>query len=175
MIEEWPRGCLQLYTGEGKGKTTAAIGLAIRAAGAGMKVYMGQFLKSRETSELLALQRFTDTIVIEQFGSGEWVKEYSEEEAARAKTGLEAVRQILKSGNYRVVIADEILGTLRHGLLTVEELVGLVNDRPEMTELVFTGREAPHELIELADLVTQIRSVKHYYETGLPARRGIEF
>lgn len=171
----WPRGCVQLYTGEGKGKTTAALGLALRAAGSGLRVYIGQFLKARACGEVAALERFSDRIQLERFGSSNWAKAGDPVETERAQEGLVRAREALRGGGFSLVILDEILGALRLGLLELPQVLELLEQRPVGVELVLTGRDAPAKLIERADLVSRIEAVKHYYTTGLPARAGIEY
>ena len=170
-------GQFQIYTGDGKGKTTAALGLALRASGAGLKVYFCQFIKDREYSEIRALKRLPN-ITVEQFGSGKGILTRREKEAADtdcASAGYNKLTEALTSGEYDVVIADEINCAMTCGLLTEAELLKLADLRPEGTELVFTGRGASEALIKRADLVTDMRMVKHYYrEKRLPAREGIE-
>ena len=170
-------GQFQVYTGDGKGKTTAALGLALRAAGAGLRVYFGQFMKDGKTGEYEAL-RHVPGITIEPFDSGRGLLIGRETEAAdlaSAKAGLEKVRAALTGGGYDLVIADEIHCALMCGLLAEQDLLGLADARPDHVELVFTGRGATAAILEKADLVTEMRAVKHYYrDKGLPARAGIE-
>jgi cob(I)alamin adenosyltransferase len=169
------RGFILVYTGNGKGKTTAAFGLAIRTAGAGMNVFIGQFLKSGRYSEVSALERFPERITCRQYGSGCRVDgNVSEADSRLARCGLEAVRWVTARGRYRLVILDEINIAVSFGLLTVEDLLELIEIKPAHVELVFTGRYAPSELIERSDLCTEMREVKHYYQNGVLARKGIE-
>ncbi len=173
---DWDRGYIQIYTGDGKGKTTAALGLALRSAGAGLRVYIGQFLKGTPTSEQVSLNAFGEQILIEQFGSGRWLgrgKEIDPAEHELAARGLEAIRSAM-NGGYGLVIADEILGAIHSGVLQEETVAALIRKKPASVELVLTGRNAPPKLIELADLVTEMRMVKHYYHDGVGARKGIE-
>ncbi|MFZ5799823.1 MAG: cob(I)yrinic acid a,c-diamide adenosyltransferase [Candidatus Omnitrophota bacterium] len=164
---------IHIYTGEGKGKTTAALGLALRAAGAGLRVYIGQFLKRGCFSEIKALKKFKN-ITVEQFGSGTFVKG-----AARKKDrdlsvrGLAKVKEILHE-DYDVVILDEIIVALNLKLVSWEKTVSLINDLPSKVELVLTGRGCPRELLRLADLVSEIREIKHYLRRGIRSRRGFE-
>ena len=171
----WERGCVQVYTGDGKGKTTAALGLALRAAGAGLHVFIAQFIKGIHSSELDALQRYSDLITIRQYGRGGFIrKEPEPEDIEAAEKGLAEARAAIESGEYDVVILDEANVAVHFGLFGVEELLALLDVRPEQVELVITGRKAPAELIARADLVTEMREVKHYYAAGVAARRGIE-
>mgnify|MGYP006278522487 CR=1 FL=1 len=171
----WPHGCLQVYTGDGKGKTTAALGLALRAAGAGMHVYIAQFMKGRDYSELHALRRLSPGIEVRRFGLRHFlVGVPTEEDRAVARSGLEAAREVLVAGNHDLVILDEANVAVDMGLFAVDDLLAVVDARPCAVELVVTGRKAHPRLIERADLVTEMREIKHYYRCGLPARTGIE-
>ena len=168
------KGCVQVYTGNGKGKTTAAIGLAVRALGAGMRVYFAQFLKSGDYSEKKILGAL-DNLVLKQFGTGGLItRNPSAEDMAAASRGLEEAREALKSGAYDLVILDEANVACSMGLITKEDVLSLLRDRPETTELVLTGRNAAPELIGAADLVTEMKEVKHYFASGISARKGIE-
>jgi cob(I)alamin adenosyltransferase len=165
---------IQVYTGEGKGKTTAALGLAIRAAGAGLRVYIGQFIKGREYSEIKILRRLKN-IKLEQFGRGCFIRNRpAKEDFDLAKRGLMRAKKIIADRDYRVVILDEINVALRLGLLKLKEILELIKDTPKDIELILTGRYAPKEIIKLADLVSQMKQIKHYYKKGTKARKGIE-
>ena len=169
------KGYIQVYTGDGKGKTTAALGLALRAAGAGLTVYIGQFLKQGHYNELEALKRFSDHIVIEQFGTGSYVfGTPSARDRQAAKQAYESVMEAILSGKYDVVIMDEANVALKFDLVSEEELLAAMDNKPESVELVITGRGATPGVIEKADLVTEMKPVKHYYENGVLARKGIE-
>ena len=169
------KGYVQIYTGEGKGKTTAAIGLALRAAGAGLKVFIGQFMKGGEYSELKSLERFRDLIAVEQYGTVHWVnRQPKKADRKLAIAGLERVQSILRGGEYDVVILDEIIVAFRFTLLPLQALIDLIEMRPDNVEMVMTGRDAPEDLIRVADLVTEMREVKHYHSLGVPSRKGIE-
>ncbi len=169
------RGYVQIYTGDGKGKSTAAIGLALRAAGAGLHVFIAQFVKSGRYSEVEALERFSDLIVCRQYGRGCWLRgKPSGEDVKAAREALVEIREIIQSGDYEVVILDEANIATWFELFSVEELLDLIDVKPERVELVFTGRRADPRLIERADLVTEMREVKHYYQQGVLARKGIE-
>jgi cob(I)alamin adenosyltransferase len=179
MIEkhrtEFERGYVQVYTGDGKGKTTAAIGLALRALGAGLRVFLAQFIKSGPYSEVEALARFGERIVCRQYGRGCWLRgQPSAADTHLAQEGLDEVRAIIASGEYRLVILDEACVANWFGLFAVADLLALIDIKPEQTELVFTGRRADPRLIERADLVTDMCEVKHYYQQGVLARTGIE-
>ena len=169
------QGFVQVYTGDGKGKTTAALGLALRAAGAGLRIYFGQFIKNADYSEIKALARFADCITVRQFGRGCFLlTEPAPEDRAAARRGLDNVRQALVSGDYDLVIADEANVAVALGLIEPEDLVALIDLRPEQVELVLTGRGAPDAVLARADLVTEMRCVRHYYDRGVLARQGIE-
>lgn len=170
------KGYVQIYTGNGKGKTTAATGLAVRAAGAGMKVFIGQFIKMGDYSEIKALkERFSDLITLEQFGTGGFIKEKSlPEQIQAAQKGLDRIRKVMASGQYHVIICEEANVAVSLGLLSVDDLLELVESKPENIELVFTGRAADPRLIQAADLVTEMTEIKHYFSKGVEARTGIE-
>ena len=169
------RGYIHVYTGNGKGKTTAAVGLAIRAAGAGLKVYIAQFLKHGDYSEIKGLDRFSDTITVEQFGCGRFIKgRPSKEDVAAARQGLKKVKTILAAGKYSVVILDEANVAVSLNLFSENELLEIINQRPDHVEIILTGREAGPRIIEAADLVTEMKEIKHYFKSGIEARLGIE-
>ncbi len=169
------KGYVQVYTGDGKGKTTAAIGLAIRAAGAGFKVFFAQFLKSGEYSEHKALERFSDLIEVRQYGRGCFIKGTPEkEDIEAAKRGLLEIREVVNSGKYRLVILDEANIAVYYGLIEVDDLLDIIRNRPDHVEIVITGRKADPRIIEEADLVTEMKEIKHYYKKGVLAREGIE-
>jgi cob(I)alamin adenosyltransferase len=168
-------GYVHVYTGNGKGKTTASLGLALRAAGAGMTVYIGQFIKNADYNEIKALARFADQITLEQYGRGCFIYGTPcDADIEAARTGLRIIRQALISGAYHLVIADEINVAFGCGLLDEADLLDFIEARPPAVELVLTGRGAPQAVIERADLVTEMREIKHYYQRGILAREGIE-
>ena len=169
------RGYVQVYTGDGKGKTTAALGLAVRAAGAGLRVYIAQFIKTGETSEIKALQRFADQIRVEQFGAGGFIRgRPSSADIRAAERGLQRVGEALREGKFDVVILEEANVAAALGLFTAATLLELVAKRPAHVEVVITGRNAAAEIVDAADLVTEMKAVKHYYRQGVQARLGIE-
>lgn len=168
-------GYIHLYTGNGKGKTTAALGLALRAAGAGKKVFIAQFVKGMHYSELDALKRFPE-IEIRQYGLDCFiVNQPTEDDIKAAVRGLEEVTEIITGNRADIVILDEVCIALYYNLFPSEKIISLIKEKPEGMEIVLTGRYAPDELIELADLVTEMKEVKHYYTRGIEARKGIEF
>ena len=170
------KGYTQIYTGNGKGKTTAALGLLTRAVGHNFKIFLCQFLKGRDYGELHTLQKF-ETVTFERYGRGVFIKNkefVTDEDKKLMRDGYESLKNALLRGKYDIVIADEILGTLRYDLISVDEIKFLIKNKPETTELILTGRNAPDELIEMADLVTEMREVKHYFQKGIMSRKGIE-
>lgn len=169
------KGYVHVYTGDGKGKTTAALGLALRAAGAGLKVYIAQFVKGMKYSELNALQKLSDSIKIKQFGLRCFIREAANEEDIRAaKEGLKEVLEVMRSGQYQVIILDEVNIATFYNLFSVDELLDAIKTKPEEIELILTGRRADPRIIEAADLVTEMKEIKHYYRKGVEARNGIE-
>ncbi len=174
-MHKMKRGFVQVYTGNGKGKTTAAIGLAIRAAGAGLKVFIGQFIKMGAYSEIKALKRYTDLITVEQFGLGRFANgKPSPEDIAAAQQGLKRVRAIMASKEYKIIILEEANIAVMLGLIAVQDLISLIVNKPYEMELVITGRGASTRIIEIADLVTEMQVIKHYFQKGVRARVGIE-
>jgi cob(I)alamin adenosyltransferase len=169
------KGYIHLYTGDGKGKTTAALGLALRAAGAGLQVWIGQFVKGCEYSEHHALKRYSDCITLRQYGRRCFIKGKPEEQDIQsARQGLMEAASVLEQGDYDMIILDEACIALHFNLFSTEELLAVLAKKPEHVELILTGRNAPEELISSADLVTEMREVKHYYTQGVQARKGIE-
>ncbi|WP_214079788.1 cob(I)yrinic acid a,c-diamide adenosyltransferase [Mesotoga sp.] len=169
------KGYIHIYTGNGKGKTTAAIGLAIRACMAGERVFIGQFIKGIKYSEQ-ALSNYINGITIEQFGRKCFIRENPEvEDLEAARTGLARSRDVLRNERFGVVILDEIFIACHYRLVTVEDITKLFEMKPSNVELVLTGRNAPAEIFEKADLVTEMREIKHYYHRGVEARKGIEY
>ncbi len=168
------KGYVQVYTGNGKGKTTASLGLAVRAAGAGLNVYIVQFLKKGNYSEIKALSKFKN-ITIEQYGLGKFVKgKPSDEDIAAGAAGYLKLCDILRENKYDVVIAEEGNVAVMCNLISEKELLALIDMKPENIELVITGRGATAAVIEKADLVTEMKEIKHYYKQGVTARVGIE-
>ncbi len=167
---------VHVYTGDGKGKTTAALGLALRALGHGLKVYLIQFMKGDpEYGELRAGRRL-DGLTIRQFGRTDFVDRDhpAEEDLALARQGLEHAREIMAAGRCDLMILDEINVALDFGLVPVKSVLELIESKPHDMELILTGRSAPRPIIQAADLVTEMREIKHYYQQGRTARDGIE-
>jgi cob(I)alamin adenosyltransferase len=172
------RGLIQVYTGDGKGKTTCALGLALRAVGQGFKVSMVQFMKGRDTGEARAVaERLAPDMTLRYFGRPGLVKLRgpAPEDLALIREAWDLARQTILAGAHDLVILDEINLALSFDLVDAAEVYRVLRERPPWVEVVLTGRQAPPELVELADLVTEMRPVKHYYEAGVAARRGIEW
>lgn len=169
------KGYVHVYTGNGKGKTTCALGLLLRAYGAGLNIFLGQFLKSRDYSELNTLKKLSDRVTVRQYGSGEFVwGKACDKDYRLAAAGLAEVREALLSGKYQMVILDEANIAVGYGVLTAEDLIELMDAKPDGVELIITGRWADPRVIEKANLVTEMREVKHYYAEGVPARTAVE-
>ncbi len=171
------KGFVQVYTGDGKGKTTAAIGLAMRAIGNGLKVYMIQFMKGQIFyGELKIARMHSPDFVIKQCGRPDFVNPKNPDsiDIKMANEAIEYARNVLRSGEYDIVILDEINVALKFGLIKLEDVIELIKNKPSHVELILTGRYAHPQVIELADLVTEMKQVKHYYEKGIEAREGIE-
>lgn len=176
------RGAFQIYTGEGKGKSTASMGLMLRALGCGFRVYYLRMMKPRwKTGELAICPTLHPNLTyknVEQdwiLSRSKHIPEHVEAMHAALAQEMDELERVLVSGNYDLVIVDEINYCLHRGLIDVARAVALVERRPENVELVFTGRYAPEELIARADVVTEMRKIKHHFDQGVQARRGIEF
>lgn len=170
------RGFVHLYTGNGKGKTTAALGLALRAAGAGLKVFVAQFAKGSETGEVKLLARFSRQITIKQFGTGSFIKgPAGEKDRILAARGLKMVKEVIAAGRYDVVILDELCVVCSLHLISTKTVLDSIKSRPGYMEIIITGRNAPEGIIEAADLVTEMEEIRHYYNSGVKARKGIEY
>ncbi len=168
-------GTVQVYTGDGKGKTTAAIGQVIRALGHGQRVLVVQFLKGRPSGEVKVLEGM-ENVTVKRFGSSRFVcGSPTPEDIELAKKGFEGMREAVLSGEYDLVVLDEINLLVDYGMLDVEQVVELMKERPKNVELILTGRNAHRQVIEAADLVSEVRAVKHYYKRGVRARPGVEY
>lgn len=172
-------GYVQVYTGNGKGKTTAAMGLAFRAAGDGMEVKAVQFLKSWKTGELESAKRFDNLEILrfEKVKGFTW--ELNEEELAQLKAevrvGFDFVKGLVETRGCDILILDEVMASISGGFIGEDEIVELIEKKPKDMELILTGRNVPEKIMEKADLITEMREIKHYYKKGVPAREGIEF
>jgi len=169
------RGYVHVYTGNGKGKTTAALGLAMRAAGAVLRVFIAQFAKGMDSSESHAFSRLSDQVVLRQFGLPHFIRgQPTRADLSMSSLGLHEVESAVRDGEYNMVILDEANIAVKLGLLRLDWLLQLVDEKPEPLELVITGQAAHPRLIELADLVTEMREVKHYFRQGILARVGVD-
>ena len=169
------KGYIQVYTGNGKGKTTAAFGLALRAAGVGMKVFIAQFVKGQEYSETVAVRGFLPSVTIKQYGLDCFIVNIpTQADIDIARKGLEEVSVVISSGEYDMVILDEANIAVFYNLFTPSALIDVLKRKPEALEIIITGRYACPEILEIADLVTEMKEVKHYYAQGVMARKGIE-
>jgi len=175
MVAKTPHGLVIINTGDGKGKTTAALGMAMRAVGHNLRVAFIQFIKAWSVGEHEAALRLGPSLEIFRMGRGFVVGEPTPEHRQAAREALEFVRRCLREGQYRMVVADEILTAVGLGLLGREEVDALLGDRPSDVHLVLTGRGAWDSLIERADMVTDMRLVKHPFETGVVAQEGVEY
>jgi cob(I)alamin adenosyltransferase len=176
-LQSGSRGYIHIYTGNGKGKTTAALGLAFRAMGRGMRSYIAQFLKGVEYGELAAAAQAAPWITIEQFGAGSsdcLHPQYSAADVELARNGLKRAEQEMLSGAYRIVILDEINVAGYYNVVTIPEVLQFIKNKPHEVELILTGRYASEEVLKAADLVSEIVEIKHYFQQGILARDGIE-
>lgn len=173
------KGYVQIYTGNGKGKTTAAIGLAVRAAGRGLRVQIVQFLKGMDTGEVSILENINGISIKRVADSIKFIWNMNDDEksdsCSRASQGIEEILSQLENNEVDLLILDESLGALETGIITIEQIASILNAKPEGVEIVLTGRNAPSELIEKANLVTEMMPIKHYFDEGVNARKGIEF
>ena len=173
------KGLIITFTGNGKGKTTAALGMGLRALGQGMKVIVLQFIKgSWEYGELMMVERLGPDFVIKQMGLGfvrNLTEEQKEQHKQAAREALESAGQLLASDKYQMVILDEVFYGIKYGFFTVQDLVQLIQHKPPKLHLVLTGRDAPEEIIVLSDLVTEMKEIKHPYKNGITAQKGVEF
>ena len=169
------KGYIQVYTGNGKGKTTAAIGLAVRAVGAGKKVFIAQYAKGMHYSELDAIANHLPNITLKQYGLGCFIfNEPKQADIDAANIGLLEVEAIITGNEYDVIILDEANIAIFYKLFGAQDLIAILNKRNPATEVIITGRYACAEIIEYADLVTEMTEIKHYYQQGVQARVGIE-
>jgi cob(I)alamin adenosyltransferase len=173
------KGFVQIYTGDGKGKTTAAIGLALRAHSRGFSVVILQFLKHQASGEISYIEESIPQITVKRFHSqSTFVWQMNDAERAQlndeTRNGFVEAQKIAESGSCDLLILDELLGACRNGFVSVDEILSLIKRKEESIELVLTGRDAPVELIAAADLVTEMKKIKHYFDDAVPAREGIE-
>lgn len=174
------QGLVQVYTGEGKGKTTAAIGQGIRAYGNGLKVYMIQFLKSGKTGELTTIEELGENFKIFRFEKPKdftWNlnEEELEELRLEIRDGYKFILDVIKENKCDLLIIDEVMAVLSNKFLSVEDVLYIIDNKPKNMEVILTGRNVPSEIIEKSNLVTEMKCIKHYYNEGIPAREGIEY
>ena len=170
------KGYIHVYTGPGKGKTTAALGLGLRAAGAGMKVHMVQFMKGRRYSEIDTIEKISN-FSITQHGRDEFVSKENPDQVDidLAQKGFKYSKEIVNNGKYDMIILDEINVAVDFNLVSLKDIIKLLEGKPEKLELVLTGRDAHPEIVRYADLVTEMLEIKHPYQQGVQARKGIDF
>ena len=177
MKHMFMKGYTHIYTGNGKGKTSAALGLAFRAAGSGIKSIIIQFMKGLPTGEQEAALKLNGLITIEQYGSDTFCSPDDvsrEKHRENADRGYERARALVRSGEYPIVILDEIITAAKFGLVSINDVIDLMRSKHESVELVLTGRTADQQLVRHADLVTEMKEIKHYYHAGVAERKGIE-
>jgi len=171
------KGYTHVYTGNGKGKTSAALGLAFRAAGSGLRSVVIQFMKGLPSGEINAAAKLGGLVSIEQYGSDRFCRPDDgsfKEHRENALRGLDRARAALAGGGYTIVVLDEIVTAVKFGIISEQEIISLIKSKPETVELVLTGRGASDSLIAHADLATEMREIKHYYRNGVAPRKGIE-
>ncbi|GAA0085100.1 cob(I)yrinic acid a,c-diamide adenosyltransferase [Clostridium sp. MB05] len=174
------KGLVQVYTGNGKGKTTAAIGQGMRAYGNGLKIYMLQFLKGGPTGELKTIDELGENFELFRFEKPRdfvWNLNEKEKEELKLeiKEGYKFILDTIRNNKCDVLIIDEIMGVLYNKFLTVEEVLYIIDNKPTNMELILTGRDIPEEILRKSDLVTEMKCIKHYFEKGVDARKGIEY
>jgi cob(I)alamin adenosyltransferase len=170
-------GKIHIYTGEGEGKTRASLGLALRAVGHNYNVVIVQFMKGQDSGERLAAQKLKPNLSIHNFGSNKFIdkNDVKDSDIKEAKRGLDFSRELIKSSKPDILILDEILVVMDFGLLKEGEVIEFIDSIPKGIEIVLTGRGASKKIIKKADLVTEMKEVKHYYKKGVQARKGIEY
>lgn len=171
------KGYVQVYTGNGKGKTSAALGVILRAAGAGYNSLLVQFMKEFPYSEILSLKKFEHLIEVKQFGTDKFIFENrypNKVEIERICDGLQFAKEMMLSAKYKIIVLDEACVSIYFKLLEESDLLSLINSKPYNVELIITGRYCPESIIEIADLVTEMKEIKHYYSKGVLSRKGID-
>jgi len=174
MAEEESKGLIHIYTGDGKGKTTAALGLAMRASGQGLRVAFIQFLKGLRCGEHIFVSKHHPFDIV-QISVGDSFKKSKEQLGQEAQQTLAHAEQQILSGSYDVVVLDEVFVAISQGLITIKQVLDLLDEKPSPVELILTGRRAPPEIVKRADLVTEMLLIKHPFTNGITARRGIEY
>lgn len=171
-------GLIHVYTGRGKGKTTASLGLGLRAVGHGYRVHMIQFMKGRtDSGELVAVEKLAPLFTISRFGGGGFIKDNgaAAEDIELALLGMQEALDYMRKEKCDLLILDEIGNALRYNLVTVAQVKDLIKAKPAKMELVMTGRGMPEEIMEIADLVTEMTEIKHPFNKGVSSRRGVEY
>ncbi|KPU27084.1 cob(I)yrinic acid a c-diamide adenosyltransferase [Caloranaerobacter sp. TR13] len=174
------KGLIQVYTGDGKGKTTAALGLGLRAVGYGYKVKMIQFLKGRDSGELFSTKNFNGDFEIYRFDKSKkffWNMNEAEKEELKKKisNAFEFIEEIIKKNDCDILILDEIMGVISNKLVSIDRVLHILDIKPENMEIILTGRNVPEAILDRADLVSEMKMVKHPFEKGISARKGIEY
>ncbi|MGB9617109.1 MAG: cob(I)yrinic acid a,c-diamide adenosyltransferase [Desulfomonilaceae bacterium] len=171
------KGLLIVYTGHGKGKTTAALGLMLRALGHGFKTCVVQFIKgSRTYGELEAVKRFSDLLEFHVVGKGFlWKSKNIKEDQQLAQEGWDFAKHALTSGEFKIVVLDELTYLIKYGFVQEEQILDALRNRASGVHVIVTGRDAPSGLLQMADLVTEMKEIKHPYRSGVKAAKGIEF
>jgi cob(I)alamin adenosyltransferase len=170
------KGYIHVYTGPGKGKTTAALGLGLRASGAGLKIHIIQFMKGRRYCEIETIEKINN-FTISQHGRDEFVSKENPDQVDidLAQKGFKYTKDIVNNGKYDMIILDEINVAVDYNLIALKDILKLLEEKPEKLELILTGRNAHPEIIKNADLVTEMLEIKHPYQQGITARKGIDF
>jgi cob(I)alamin adenosyltransferase len=177
IVAKHEKGLVMVLTGNGKGKTTSALGQAIRAIGHGFNVYMIQFMKGRKYGEIIAAEKYLPDFTVENFGLDSFVMKDNPApvDIELAQKGLERARELIMSEGYDMIILDEINVALDFKLVSLEEALELIKNKPPKLNLILTGRNAPPEIIEIADMVSEVKEIKHHYAAGIKDRAGLEF
>jgi len=171
------KGYIQVYTGNGKGKTTAAIGQSLRAIGNDLRVYFVQFMKNFPYGEVKLLEKMAPNLVLKRYGTDDFVFKKtppSRDLIQEVESGLEQTERVMLDKSFQVIVLDEILVSIYFKLINEQSVLEFLNKKPDQTEIILTGRYCPDSILELANLVTNMTEVKHYYQKGVSARRGIE-
>jgi cob(I)alamin adenosyltransferase len=177
VLEKYRKGLVQVYTGNGKGKTTAAFGQALRAIGQGFRVCVIQFMKGRKYGECLAAERLIPNLTVHLCGLDSFVMRENPAplDIELARAGLDLARQAIASGEYNMVILDELNVATDFKLIPLDDVIDLIKGKPAAVDIILTGRGAPPEVIALADTVSEIREVRHHFNAGIKERAGIEY
>ena len=177
ILAKYNKGLVMVFTGDGKGKTTAALGQALRAIGHGNKVCLIQFMKGRKYGELLAAEKYLPDLIFHLSGLDSFVMrdDPAQVDIELAQQGLDIARQVIESNEYNMVILDEINVAIDFKLIPLDDVIEIIKNKPPNLHLILTGRYAPPEIIELADTVSEVKEIKHHYTTGMKERAGIEY